>query len=167
MKSFPTICHTPYTHINQGDSWLLVVWNQIDIMTPNLSFGHNLCCKYLNGSCKPILDIYISKSFQWCKEIFNPMFWPLKSLSKDLGFHKNFNSQGESPLGSVWAHSLTLFHIPKSVNVTLELHFRLVAFHASCLGREPKSKVMTYIKSKTYQLWSITLHQELFWNFEC
>jgi hypothetical protein len=36
-------------------------------------FGHNLCYKYLNGSCEPILDIYISRVFQWCNEIFNPM----------------------------------------------------------------------------------------------
>jgi hypothetical protein len=26
-----------------------------------------------NGSCKPILDIYIIRSFQWYKELFNPM----------------------------------------------------------------------------------------------
>jgi hypothetical protein len=27
-------------------------------------FCHNLCCKYLNGSCEPILDIYVSRDFQ-------------------------------------------------------------------------------------------------------
>ncbi len=29
-----------------------------------LSFDHNLCCKYSNGSCKFILDIYVLKDFQ-------------------------------------------------------------------------------------------------------
>jgi len=57
----------------QGDSQLLMVKNQIGTLTPNPSFGHNLCYKYSNGSCKPNLDICISKKFQWYKEIFNPM----------------------------------------------------------------------------------------------
>ncbi len=29
-----------------------------------LSFGYNLCFKCPNGSCEPILDIYILRSFQ-------------------------------------------------------------------------------------------------------
>ncbi len=41
----------------------------------DLSFGHNFCCKYSNGSCKPILGIYVSRAFQWSKELFNE-FWP-------------------------------------------------------------------------------------------
>jgi len=45
--------------------------NQIVNLTPGLSFGHNLCFKCPNGSCKPILDIYISIAFQWYKELFN------------------------------------------------------------------------------------------------
>jgi hypothetical protein len=36
-------------------------------------FGHNLRFKCPNGSCEPILDIYVSISFQWYKKIFNPM----------------------------------------------------------------------------------------------
>jgi hypothetical protein len=49
--------HTTYTQGNQGDSWLLVVKNQIVNLTIDLYFGHNLCFKCPNGSCKPILDI--------------------------------------------------------------------------------------------------------------
>ncbi len=56
--------HPTYKQVNQGDSWLLVVKSQIDNLIPNLSFGHNLCFKYPNGLCKPILDIYISRNFQ-------------------------------------------------------------------------------------------------------
>jgi len=49
--------HVICTQGNQGDSWLLVVKNQIGNLTSNPSFGHNLCFKYPNGSCKYILDI--------------------------------------------------------------------------------------------------------------
>jgi hypothetical protein len=65
--------HAPLTHVIQGDFRLLMVGNQIDILTPGFYFGHNLCYKYSNGSCEFILDIYVSKTFQWHKEVFNPM----------------------------------------------------------------------------------------------
>ncbi len=42
---------------NWGDSWFLVVESQIDNLIPDPSFGHNLCFKYPNGSCEPILNI--------------------------------------------------------------------------------------------------------------
>jgi hypothetical protein len=45
--------HTTCTQINQTNSRLLVVRNQINNLTPNPSFGHNLCFKYINGSCTP------------------------------------------------------------------------------------------------------------------
>jgi hypothetical protein len=50
-----------------------MVESQIVNLTPSLFFGHNLCFKYPNGSCKPILDIYVSRVFQWYKEVFNSM----------------------------------------------------------------------------------------------
>ncbi len=56
----------------QGDFQLLMVRNQIGTLTPNPFFGHNLYYKYSNGSCKLNLNIYVSKDFQWYKEIFNP-----------------------------------------------------------------------------------------------
>ncbi len=51
--------HATYTQGNRGDSLFLMVRNQIGTSTPSLSFGHNLCFKYPNGSCEPILDIYV------------------------------------------------------------------------------------------------------------
>jgi len=51
------------TFSDQKSNWL----------TPNHFFGHNLCFKYSNGTCEPILDIYVSRNFQWYKELFNPM----------------------------------------------------------------------------------------------
>jgi hypothetical protein len=58
---------------NQGDSWFLVVGSQIANFTSGTSFGHNLCFKNSNGPCKPILNIYVPRSFQWYKEPFDPM----------------------------------------------------------------------------------------------
>jgi hypothetical protein len=55
--------HAICTQVNQGDSWLLVRGNQFGTLTSNPSFGHNLCFKYSNGSCKLILDIYVSRAF--------------------------------------------------------------------------------------------------------
>jgi len=49
-----------------------VVGSQIDNLTPDLSFGYNLCVKFPNGSCKLILDIYVLRYFQWYKELLNP-----------------------------------------------------------------------------------------------
>jgi hypothetical protein len=51
------------TQGNQGDSFLLMVEKQIANLTPNPSFGHNLCFRYPNGSCEPILNIYIPRDF--------------------------------------------------------------------------------------------------------
>jgi hypothetical protein len=49
--------HITFTHVFQGDSWLLVVGNQIGTLIPNPSFSHKLCFKYSNGLCKPISNI--------------------------------------------------------------------------------------------------------------
>jgi len=65
--------HTTYTQGNQDDSWLLVVGSQIGNLTFGLFSGHNLCFKSSNGSCEPILNICIPRTFQWYKELLNPM----------------------------------------------------------------------------------------------
>jgi hypothetical protein len=49
--------HATYTNVFHGNSWLLMGRSWIGPLTPNFSFGHNLCFKYSNGSCKPILNI--------------------------------------------------------------------------------------------------------------
>ncbi len=63
-----SVLHSPCTHQGRVDSQLLVVMNQIASLTPNFSFCHNLCYRYLNGSCEPIIDIYTLITFQWYKE---------------------------------------------------------------------------------------------------
>jgi hypothetical protein len=65
--------HATCTQGNWGDSWLLVVGSQIANLTLDLSFGHNLCFRCPNGSCEPILDIYVSINFQWYEDFFKPL----------------------------------------------------------------------------------------------
>jgi hypothetical protein len=40
--------HATCTHVFQGDSWLLMGRNQINILIHDPSFSHNLCFKYSN-----------------------------------------------------------------------------------------------------------------------
>jgi hypothetical protein len=65
--------HATCTQGNRGDSRFLMVGNQIVNLTPNPSFGHNLCFRCLNGSCKPTLYIQVPRVFQWYEELPNPM----------------------------------------------------------------------------------------------
>ncbi len=70
---FNGMWHATYTQGNQVESRFLVVGSQTINSTFGLSFGHNLCFKCPNGSCKPILDIYVSIFFQRYKELLNPL----------------------------------------------------------------------------------------------
>jgi hypothetical protein len=120
---------TTCTQINRSNSWFLVVKSQIGSLTPNPSFGHNLCFKYANESCKPILNIYIPRSFQWYKEIFNPMnFSPCNYPLKIIKSIRTPIPKVKVHLG-VWrfipAHFPTL---PRVWNVTTALHFCSVRF---------------------------------------
>jgi len=63
QKLFNGMLHAIYTQGNWVDFRLLVVGSQITNLTFDFSFGHNLCFRCPNGSCKPTLDIYISISF--------------------------------------------------------------------------------------------------------
>jgi hypothetical protein len=65
--------HATYTQGIWVDYRLLVVGSQIGNLTPCPSFDHNLCFKCSNGSCEPILDIYVPRDFQWYKERLNQM----------------------------------------------------------------------------------------------
>jgi hypothetical protein len=65
--------HATCTHVFEGDSWLLMGTNQINTLIFDPFCGHNLCFKYSNESCEPILDIYVWRYLQWYKKHFNPM----------------------------------------------------------------------------------------------
>jgi hypothetical protein len=72
-KLFNGMLHATCTRGIWGDSWLLVVRSQIANLIFGPSFGHNLCFKCPNGSCELILDIYVSRNFEWYKELLNPL----------------------------------------------------------------------------------------------
>jgi hypothetical protein len=99
------LSHATYTQESWVDSQLLVVRS----LTPDFSFGRNLCFKCPNGSCEPMLDISVSIVFQWYKEFFNPLgFDPCNLFLKIQESTGTPNSQSGSCLGSVRVHSPTL-----------------------------------------------------------
>ncbi len=115
--------HTNYMQGNRGDSWLLMVKSQIPNLTPDLFFVYNLCVKCPNGSCEPILDIYVLGPLQWYKRLFNLMdFDPCNYSLKIRESIWTLTPKVGAYLG-VWgfmpSHSLTL---PGAWNVTLGLH---------------------------------------------
>jgi len=73
QELFNNMLHATCTQENRVYSWLLVVRSQTANSTPDLSFGHKLCFRCPNGWCEPILDIYVSRAFQWYKKLFNPL----------------------------------------------------------------------------------------------
>jgi hypothetical protein len=73
QKNSNDMSQATWTWGNQINYRLLVVENQIANLTPDLSFGHNLCFRCRNGSCEPIIDMYDSISLEWYKELFEPM----------------------------------------------------------------------------------------------
>ncbi len=120
-----------------------MVRSQIGNLTLILSFDYNLCVKCPNGSCEPILDIYVSRAFQWYKFFQSNGFWPLKLLSENLGIHRDSNSESGSSFGSVRAHSFTLSYTPRSMKCDSRASYLACTFPSPCLGRKPKAKVVT------------------------
>jgi hypothetical protein len=133
--------HATCMQINQGDLWLLVVKNQIGTLIPRSFFGNNIYFKYSNGSRKPILDIYVSRSLQWYKE--SNEFRPLKLLFENSWIYKDSNSQSGSPFGSVWVHSFTLSYTHGSMKCDSWASLSAHTFAIHCPGHDPKVKVET------------------------
>jgi hypothetical protein len=134
--------HATWTRGNHVNSWFFVVRSQIANLTPGLSFGHNLCFRCPNGQCEPLLGIYISIYFQWYKKIFKPMgFHTCNYALKVSESIWDTNSQHGSSLVSVRVHSLTLFALPGTCDVTLESLFWPTTLQPPCLGRKPKARV--------------------------
>jgi hypothetical protein len=134
------IWHIIFTHLFKKDSWLLVGRNQIGTLTPYPSFGHNLCFKYSNGSCEPILVSYISKYFQLYKKLFDPMSFDLWNTSLKI-----WDSMG-IPIPKVGIHLGMCGFIPShSWECKCDFWIALSAhtFPCLCLGHEPKVRVVT------------------------
>jgi hypothetical protein len=134
--------HATYTQGNWGESQLLVVGSQIVNLTPDLSFGHNLCLKCPNGSCEPILDSYIPRSFQWYKKLFNPMGFDLCNRSLKIWESIGTPTPKVGTHLGVWgfipSHSHTL---PGAWNVTLGLPSWPAPLQALALIASPRLRL--------------------------
>ncbi len=136
--------HTTYMHINQGDFWHLMVGSQIDNLTFDLFLSHNLCFKYRNGMCEPILDIYVPKKFQRYKELFNLMsFDPYNCLLKIWKSIETLTPKMGAHLGVWGVHSLTLSYTHGSMKCDSWASFLACTFASLYLGHEPKARVAT------------------------
>jgi len=65
--------HTPYTHIIQGDSQLLMLRIKLTLWVSTFISTITCVVSIQFWSCKPILNIYVLGDFQWYKELFNLM----------------------------------------------------------------------------------------------
>jgi len=138
-KLFNNMWHATYMHIIQGNFWFLMVESQ----SFNPSFGHNLCCKYSNGSCELILDIHVLISFQWYKKPFNLMNFDLSNCSlkiwESIGI---LTPKWESTWECVGSFLHTLSHYREC---DFWVIFSTHTFLCLCLGCEPKVKVMIVV----------------------
>jgi hypothetical protein len=116
-----------------------MVKSQIDNLIHGLSFAHNLCCWYSNGWCKPILDIYVLRNFQWYKYVFNPMSfdppnYSLKIRLQPLKCESTWECVGSFP--HIVSHS-------QECECEPQVALSACTFPCFCLGFEPKTKIMT------------------------
>ncbi len=118
-----------------------MVGSQFDNLIPDPSFGHNLCFRYPSGSCEPILDINVPKSFQLYKNLFNPMSF------NSCNYPLNIQESIGTPIPKVGAHLGVWGSFPHTFLHSREhemwLPGSLLArtFASPCLGRKPKAKV--------------------------
>ncbi len=118
-----------------------MVGSQIVNLTLGPFFGHNLCFKCPNGSCEPILDIYVSITFQWYK-IFNPLgFDPCNRSLKIRESTGTSTPNVGVPLGvwgSIPSHSLAL---PGACGLTPKLPSWPATLQALALVASPRLRL--------------------------
>jgi hypothetical protein len=125
------VLHATCTHRGRVNSWLFMVKSQIANLTFDLSFCHNLCYRCPNGSCKPILDIYISIAFQWYEELFNARCFDLCNCSLKVQESTGTPTHKMGTHLGMWIFILIFFHTslcPCPCN-------------PFCLGCEPKARL--------------------------
>jgi hypothetical protein len=127
-----------------------VVGSQNANLTPDLSFGHNLCFRCLDGSCNLILYTCASITFQWYKELYEPMgFDPCNHLLKIQKFVGTLTPKMGVHLG-VWgfipSHSFTL---PRALDVTPRLPSWFATLQALALVMNLRLGLRHYSYQKT------------------
>jgi len=136
QELFNGMWHVVYSQVNRVDSQLFIVGASL---TPDPSFGHNLCFGCPNEQCEPILDIYVPRAFQWYKELHKPLSFDPSNRS--LKFRKSTGipfPKVRVALG-VWgftpSHFLTLSRV---CDVTPRLPLGLHLYNPFALVVSPK-----------------------------
>ncbi len=84
------------------------------------------------------------KSFPMIQRTFQSNgFWPLQSIFEDSRIHWDSNSQSGSSFGNVEVHSFRFSHILGSMKCDSQVSFLVHTFASHCLGRKPKTRVVT------------------------
>jgi hypothetical protein len=121
-----------------------MVGSQFVNLIPDPFFGHNLCIICPNGSCKPTLDIYVPKGFQWYKELLGPIsFDPCNHSLKIWESTMTPTPKMGVHLG-VWVFILTLSCTPKSMRCDSRPSFLAPALTSPFFGCEPKARVANH-----------------------
>jgi hypothetical protein len=98
--------HVTCTQGSQGDSWLLMVGSQIGNLTPDPSFGHNLCFNHPNESCEPILNTFMFQEFfNDIKNFWTQWVWPMRYFKIQESIGTTTPKMGVHL--KVWRYSLT------------------------------------------------------------
>jgi len=120
-----SMSHALYNQVNWVDSWLFLVGSQTTSLTPNLSFGHNLCFRCPNEQCEPILGIYIPRAFQWYKKRHKPLSFGPWNRSLKFQESTGIPSPNVGVTLGVWgftpSYSLALLTLSGVCDVTLGL----------------------------------------------
>ncbi len=138
-----------------------MVRSQIDNLTPDLSFGHNLCFNYPNGWYKPILDLTFqnishdirNSTIQWVLT-YEIVLWTFRSSSRVQLPKWELTSE----CGSSFPHTLPHSHTPGSMKCDSQASLLARTFASPCLSREPKVRVATIVTSllNYFMLWLTT-----------
>ncbi len=113
-----------------------MVRSQIANLTPDPSFGHDLCFKCPNGSCEPILDIYVLKDFQWYNELFNLIGFDPYNHSLNIWASIRTLIPNEGSFLHIFLHS-------QKHEMWLSGFFLTHTLANRCFGRRPKARVAT------------------------
>ncbi len=145
---FNAMLHSRIGHWEEVDLRLLVVGSQTASLTPDPSFAHNLGCRYPNGQCKAIFDIYVSRPFQWHQEhsnarCFAPCCRALNIRESRRTPNPNFSKCWASPphLAKVGVR-----HMPPKKNTTLKRKKQIFKPLCTKNALKPPYPIITLLK---------------------
>ncbi len=156
--------HTLCSQVNHVDSRLFMIGSQTGSLTPDPSFGHNLCFKCPNEQCEHILDIYVFK------ELFNDIKNVIRNwvLTPEIALWSFGNPQGlhfpewelpwecEGLVPHTPSYSFTFSYSPRSMWCDSWASSWFTPLRPLCLDNEPKARVVTkfQLEKRTKFQWS-------------